>query len=482
MEIAFAKDGSRLFTRYRYSHWHDGSGRIANPPADLVLRHEQYNAQWYTHIKSLEPPTWKPQGLTDQAPAVAVLPKSEQTPPPPPVSADGRLRAATTPNGDIELWDAGTNRLRATLEGHGYPIRALRFSPDGRALASLDEAHVVKVWDFAPPPLYGQWQGTAAAFSPDETTLAVGGHRVDRSPMIPDTTVQFVDLRTGRSGGQFELWDAPSAMAYSADGEVLAVGETLYSRDGAGWKEVKFDGPCLVLPGAKRVFLPEAKVLAVFQDKSEVGLDAATPEQANVEHRGPEPHAAALVSGVVERKDHDVHDMRIGYRPSDKTVVVTQRKWFGASLTVSHFDPATGKRTECRSVPLRASVNWLAAVTPGGESVVASDRTTGEFLKHTATLQVIDLTSGIGIPLPGTHSGGCVGVGVSPDGRWLASGDSLGVVRVWDLRTRKRVKEFWARGNGIERLVVSPTGRYLAVAGTDKVVRVWVVSALGIGE
>lgn len=480
-ELAFANDGARLFVRYHYSHWHDGRERIADPPADLVLHHEQYNAQWYQHVKSLEPPAWKPQGLTDHTAAAAVLPKSGQVPPPPPVSADGHLRAATTPNGDIELWDVGTNRLRATLEGHGHPVTAVRFSPDGKSMASLDRANAVKVWDFRPPALYGQWQGTAAAFSPDGKTLAVGGHRIERTPIVPLDTVTFFDLKTGRKTGQIKNGGDPPSMEYSPDGEVLAGGNTLYARDASGWKEIEFDGPRRT-PGEVRRFLPEPKVLAEFNENGSARSPTTTPEQAQVTRGGSEPRAVTLFQGTVEKQSSysDVHRIAVGFCRSDKTVVVVQPR--ESELGVAHYDPATGKRTESRTVSLKRAVDRLWPVVPGGESVVATDQTSGEILQLTATLQVIDLKTGAGQPLPGTHTGGCALVAASPDGNRLASGDALGVIRVWDLRTRKMVKQFWAHGNGIQRLVLSPDGQNLAVVGADKMVRVWDLSALGNGD
>jgi WD40 repeat protein len=53
-------------------------------------------------------------------------------------SADGKTLAVGREDGAIDLWDVATRTLRKTLPGHtgGYGSNGLRFSPDGRALAS----------------------------------------------------------------------------------------------------------------------------------------------------------------------------------------------------------------------------------------------------------------------------------------------------------------------------------------------------------
>jgi WD40 repeat protein len=54
------------------------------------------------------------------------------------LTADGRVLAVGREDGTIQVWDVPARKLLATLKGHsgGYASNWLRFSPDGRALAS----------------------------------------------------------------------------------------------------------------------------------------------------------------------------------------------------------------------------------------------------------------------------------------------------------------------------------------------------------
>jgi eukaryotic-like serine/threonine-protein kinase len=71
------------------------------------------------------------------------------------------------------------------------------------------------------------------------------------------------------------------------------------------------------------------------------------------------------------------------------------------------------------------------------------------------------------------HNGPAISVAISPDGRWLASGDTRGIVKLWDTITWKEVHSLDAHAGQVNGLSFSPDGRRLASASLDKTVRVW---------
>jgi WD40 repeat protein len=89
----------------------------------------------------------------------------------------------------VFIYDVATGKRRRTLEGHKSPVCDIAFSPDGKRLASGDGSGTVKVWDLAtgkeeswtriePTRIGGGevWERiTALAFSPDGQRLAVCG-------------------------------------------------------------------------------------------------------------------------------------------------------------------------------------------------------------------------------------------------------------------------------------------------------------------
>lgn len=58
---------------------------------------------------------------------------------------DGGILAVAVASGDVQLWSA-TGELLVTLPGRGRPLNAVRFSPDGRMLATAGDGLPITIW------------------------------------------------------------------------------------------------------------------------------------------------------------------------------------------------------------------------------------------------------------------------------------------------------------------------------------------------
>ena len=131
---------------------------------------------------------------------------------------DGSGLAAGDWTGRVALWDSGLRHRAGILRnvflapadpanGSAEGITALAFSPDGTTLAVGGDAGTVQLWDIAtqqpldpPLPTPGESVDTLA-FSPDSTTLYAGGKHVplQRYVVDPDRAVSLVCARAGNT-------------------------------------------------------------------------------------------------------------------------------------------------------------------------------------------------------------------------------------------------------------------------------------------
>jgi WD40 repeat protein/tRNA A-37 threonylcarbamoyl transferase component Bud32 len=147
-------------------------------------------------------------------------------------SPDGRLLAATGPQGSVQLWDARSRQSIKILHQHTRPITGLAFSPNSGLLAVGSEDGTAKLWDVA--------SGTVRTVLPvDERVLSVLSARAVGCMGLPLTQGPFL-VAFALSSGDTSGFHASVCVAFSPDGSLLATGSgaTVHVWDVATLKKV----------------------------------------------------------------------------------------------------------------------------------------------------------------------------------------------------------------------------------------------------
>jgi WD40 repeat protein len=188
--LAFSPDGTLLAVGHRQVTMDGGLIQLLDPGTGKVLR--------------------KLEVATGRVPVVLAF------------APDGKTVAAAyggtgTPGGGARLWDVETGNHVRTMGGHKSLALALRFSPDGKFLATAGDQHdrSVRLWDVASGKEVRQFQGPRGAvrsvtFSPDGRWLAAAD---------PD-------------GGQLLRWDMRTGMPLEPLRGIRGVFTVLYSPSG----------------------------------------------------------------------------------------------------------------------------------------------------------------------------------------------------------------------------------------------------------
>ena len=334
-------------------------------------------------------------------------------------SPDGKTiaTARTWKDSAVQLWDAVTGEIKATLTGY-TKVKAVAYSPDGKTITTAGDYgnNSLRSWDVRTMKLkststeYTKGIFSAIVYAPDGDTIA--------TVSLDDDTVRFWDVKMGRRKSTFKHTKALhfllkdhaydiSSVAYSPDGKMIATGGGYYKHD-----------------------------------EGAVYLWHARTGKRKTLYKGPD-YVSALA-----------------YSPDGRTIATGNQK---KKIQVWH--PVTGEKLKAISTGHRAEVESLV-YSPDGNTIA----TTGGF--QDKTVQLWDVTTGKHKTTLIGHTNTVTSVAYSPDGNTITSGSTDGTVRFWDATTEEHKATFTAHTD-IASVVYSPDGKTIATRSTDGTVLLW---------
>ncbi len=318
-------------------------------------------------------------------------------------------------------------------------MNGVRFSPDGKLLASTSKDTTIRLWSVATGQMIGQpltghtRRVKSLAFSPDGRLLASGSD---------DRTIRLWNVSTAVSAGAGDKGAIGQPVGGPVTGHADVVNYLIFSRDGTTLISASYDGA--------------------------IGLwDVATLSDPDTSLGG------GLGSFFGHLRYGGVLDLS-----SDGSILAS------CSSNATVFWPGSiilwdTKTRQMIGEPLPGNYCSTIALSPDGKLLASAGCEEGDAATATCTkgsIRLWDVASRklVGEPLIG-HLSSINGLAFSPDGTILATGGDDKVIRLWDVRTREPIGQPLIGHTGaVSPVVFSPDGRMLASCGNeDGAVRLW---------
>lgn len=413
--------------------------------------------------------SWRVTGHTDSVTSVSF-------------SHDGRFIVSGSVDKSIKLWDSNSGRLLKTFLGHKNYITSVGFTIDDRFIVSGSYDKTVKLWDF----FSGKDIWTFEGHTDVVTSISVakdGRHLLSGSR---DKTLKLWDLTTGKYKSTFTghfFWinsvcfspDGKYAISGSADNTLrlwsVINGKEIRTFKGySGWVETVSCSPDNKYIASSGFLDNTIKLFDI--NKGELFL--RTKEHGNtVFSIAFSPDGKYIASGGGDSKIK-LWDVKNG------NLIKTFEGHMGFITSIS-FSPDSKYLVSAAHDKLIFiwNIEGSLSETTGIEERVRGS-TTGRIRERTR----VNISSG---KMFGAHNYVINTVMFSPDGRYIASGDDEGIIRLWDTRSGRMVKLL----NGNEGINIHPVktlsfsqdGKYISSGTKDGLVILWdVYSGLKIWQ
>ena len=388
-------------------------------------------------------------------------------------SPDGKTIATASFDNTAKLWSADGKEL-ATLSGHTQPVVDVSFSPNSQTIATASQDGTAKLWNrqgkllrtLEKHPDVTIW---SVSFSPDGQTIATAGD---------DKTVKLWNL----NGTLSNTWQAHeqtiNSVSFSRDGKIATGSEdnTVKLWDSQGKFIDTFNGH--QNPVLNVSFSPDGKTLAsASSDNTAILWNLKTKKKV-------------ILQGHLNK----VRDIK--FSPDGQTIATaswdnTVKLWRSRdglpletlqghqglvnSVSFNNDGKILASSSNDKTVKLWRINDWLTTFTGHKDSVYSVDiNKDGNMIATASGDKSVKLWNLQGQELKTLtgHTLEVASVSFSPDGNMIASGGNGKIVRLWNLQG-KEIKRLSEHKDSITDISFSPNSKIIASSSLDRTVKLW---------
>jgi WD40 repeat protein len=341
------------------------------------------------------------------------------------------------------------------LRGHVGPVTALAYSKDGKILVTAGEDQTVRLWDPATGKVLATFQKVSApiALSRKGNILAASIGKAQGQDNKHQGIVKLFDLGIRKQVGEIEAGKSLVVdLALSPDGKTLATAA---------------DGSLKLWNVVTQQFTKEYKTKA-----KEIGGLAFHPNGKAVVWWEGDPYCSIRWLNLTDNKPTTFTNLdfrggpaeerfKIAFSPDEKTLAVTFRE--GNNIQLFHV--ATRKE---RAV-LKGHLGGVSGLAFSQDSTTLASAGVIQIRGEEEGLGLVrmwDVASGRERMVLKGHNETVLCLDFSPDAKILATGGEDGTVRLWNLDSTSRFRQFHYDG-GLFGLAFHPSNKFLASGGQD---------------
>ncbi|PMB08342.1 hypothetical protein CEN49_10180 [Fischerella thermalis CCMEE 5273] len=389
-------------------------------------------------------------------------------------SPDGKIIATASFDNTAKLWSSDGKEL-VTLQGHTESVVDVSFSPDGQTIATASRDGTAKLW-YSDGKLIKTLKGHkgvvwSVSFSPDGQTIATAGE---------DKTVKF-----WRWNGNFlNTWKAHDgaiySISFSPDGQKIAT-----ASDDKSVKLWNLQGNLIdpfqghKAPVFNVSFSPDGQKLAsASNDTTVIIWDLITKKKLLLQGHALEVRDVKFSPDGQTIATASWDETVKLWRSRDGSVLQTLEGHKGRVNSIS-FSPngqVLASAGNDKTVKLWRVNDWLTTFSGHKDPIYSVDinndgtkiaTASGDRTVKLWNLQGQELKTFVG------HDQPVASVSFSPNGQIIASGSNDTTIRLWNLQGQQIKPPFTDHTDSVTNLSFSPDGMTITSASHDKTVKIW---------